>query len=151
MINLLTVLTWFTSKKEYLSNYADNESAKKAATRLWNAIDSSDWIPFVIMIILTVAICLWYFFPYNNEPGRHYHPKHWAKFGVVNLILVCITTLGLCCILTPNPSFDIWFLVKIVIANTFYALVLYYAISNIINRKGKSNAYPWYIFKNARI
>lgn len=24
MINILTVLTWFTSKKAYLANYADN-------------------------------------------------------------------------------------------------------------------------------
>lgn len=55
MINILTVLTWFTSKKAYLANYADNESAKKAATRLWNSIDGGDWIPFVIMIVLTLS------------------------------------------------------------------------------------------------
>lgn len=71
MINILTVLTWFTSKKAYLANYADNESAKKAATRLWNSIDGGDWIPFVIMIVLTVLYCWGYFFPYNNIPGRH--------------------------------------------------------------------------------
>ena len=56
MINILTVLTWFTSKKAYLANYADNESAKKAATRLWNSIDGGDWIPFVIMIVLTALL-----------------------------------------------------------------------------------------------
>lgn len=38
MINILTVLTWFTSKKAYLANYADNESAKRAAMRLWNSM-----------------------------------------------------------------------------------------------------------------
>lgn len=151
MIKFLTVLTWFTSKKEYLSNYADNESAKKAATRLWNAIDSTDWIPFVIMIVLTAFFCWLYFFPYNKHSGRHYHPKYWAIAGAINLIAVILTTLSLCYILTPNPSFDYLFLTIVIIINTIYALVLYYIISNIINRKGKSNAYPWYFFKNARL
>ena len=151
MINILTVLTWFTSKKEYLASHADSESAKKAATRMWNAIDSTDWIPFVIMIVLTCVFCWLYFFYFNEKPGRYYHPKHWVKFGGYNLIVVALTTLGLCYILTPNPSFDYWFLTKVIIINTIYALVLYYIISNIINRKGKSNAYPWYIFKNARL
>lgn len=150
MINLLTVLTW-TTKKAYLANYADNESAKKAATRLWNAIESVEIFLIIAMMVLTVVICLWYFFPYNNDPGRHYHPKHWVKFGFSNLIVVFITTIGLCWMLTPNPSFNFGLLVKIGFINTFYALVLYYIISNIINRKGKSNAYPWYILKNARL
>ena len=151
MINLLTVLTWFTSKKEYLSNYADNESAKKAATRLWNAIESGEIFLIITMIVLTVAICWFYYFPFNNKSGRHYRPKYWAIAGAINLIAVALTTWGLCCILTPNPSFDYWFLTEVTIVNTIYALVLYYIISNIINRKGESNAYPWYIFKNAQL
>lgn len=151
MINILTVLTWFTSKKAYLANYADNESAKKAATRLWNSIDSSEWILFIIMIVLTVLYSWGYFFPYNNKPGRHYRPGYWLGFGMCNLISVFLITFIVCYIFVPNPGFDIWLLVKVASANTLIALILYYIISTIINRNGKSNAYPWYIFKNVRI
>ena len=51
----------------------------------------------------------------------------------------------------PNPGFDIWLLVKVAFVNTLIALILYYIISTIINRSGKSNAYPWYIIKNKRL
>lgn len=151
MINILTVLTWFTSKKAYLANYADNESAKRAAMRLWNSIDSIDWIPFVLMIVLTVLHCWGYFFPYSNKPGRHYHPKYWVGFGLCNLILVFLMTFIVCYVFVPNPGFDIWLLVKVAFANMLIALILYYIISTIINRNGKSNAYPWYIIKNKRL
>ena len=151
MINILTVLTWFTSKKAYLANYADNESAKRAAMRLWNSIDSIVWIPFVLMIVLTVLHCWGYFFPYNNKPGRHYHPKYWVGFGLCNLILVFLMTFIVCYVFVPNPGFDIWLLVKVAFANMLIALILYYIISTIINRNGKSNAYPWYIIKNKRL
>lgn len=151
MINILTVLTWFTSKKAYLANYADNESAKKAATRLWNSIDGGDWIPFVIMIVLTVLYCWGYFFPYNNIPGRHYRPVHWFGFGLCNFVSVFLITFIVCYMLVPNPGFDIWLLVKVAFVNTLIALILYYIISTIINRSGKSNAYPWYIIKNKRL
>lgn len=142
MMNMLTMLTWFTSKKDYLKPFADDESAKKAAMKLWTAIDSNDWIPFVLMVILTAIICLYYFFPFNKMPGRHYHPKWWGVFCGVSLLAIFVVSFFVCYLLAQNPGFDYGFLFKVSAMNTIYALALYAILSWVINRTGKSNAYP---------
>ena len=143
MMNMLTMLTWFTSKKDYLKPFADNESAKKAATKLWTAIDTNDWIPFVLMIILTIAICLYYYFPFNKMPGRHYHPKWCAMFCLVAVVLVFLSSFAECWLIAKNPGFDKGFLVKVSAVNVLYALLLDFIVSIFIIKSGKSNAYPW--------
>lgn len=143
MINFLAAITWFFPKKEYLARFADNESAKKAATRLWNAIDSGDIILVIVMLLLTLAICWWYFFPFNNKSGRHYHPKYWVLWGLVALIIVFAASYFVCNMIAKNPGFDVGFLFKVSALNTFYAFVVYLFVSWTINRTGKSNAYPF--------
>lgn len=145
MINILTIhfLTWFTSKKDYLENYANNDSAKKAATKLWNAIDGGDLLPLLLVAVLTVLICGYYYFPFNNKSGRHYHPKWWGILGLVALIVAFLTTIGCCCFLADNPGFDFGLIFKAALVNTLYAAVVYFFFSVIINRTGKSNAYPF--------
>lgn len=143
MNSLLFILTWFSTKKAYLAPYADNESAKKAATKLWNAIDKGDFFLFGIMLLITLIICLLYFFPFNKMPKRHYHPKWWVIFGVITLIIVFAATYFVCTFIAKNASFDSMFLIKVSAMNTFYAVAAYLIISFLINRSGKSNAYPW--------
>lgn len=143
MINILTILTWFTSKKAYLASHAENDSAKKAATKLWNAIDGGDWILFLVMVLLTAAIAWYYYIPFNNRPGRHYHPKWWWMFGAAALFAVFVVTIGLCHVLAQNPGFDFGLILNVALMNTFYAAVVYLLFSVIINRTGKSNAYPF--------
>lgn len=143
MINILTILTWFTSKKAYLASHAENDSAKKAATKLWNAIDGGDWILFLVMVLLTAAIAWYYYIPFNNRPGRHYHPKWWGIFGLGTLVVAFTVTIVGCCISTDYWSFDFKLIFKAALVNTLYAAGWYFIISVIINRKGWSNAYPF--------
>ena len=142
MINTLTILTWM-SKRAYLAPYADDESAKKAATKLWNAIDGSEIMLFILMVVLTCIICLCYFFPFNKKPGRHYHPKWWWLFGVISLVATFVMSYVTCNVMAKNPGFDIGFLFKVSAINTFYAAFIYAIVSMIINRTKKSNAYPY--------
>ena len=142
MINILNIITW-TTQKAYLASYTENEAAKKAATKLWNAIDGGEWLPLSAMAFFTVLICLCYYFPFNNIPGRHYHPKWWGISGLVALIVAFLTTIGCCCFLAKNPEFDFGLIFKAALVNTFYAAVVYLLFSVIINRTGKSNAYPF--------
>lgn len=142
MINILTAITWLFPKKDYLAKYADNESAKKAATRLWNSIDSGDMILVAAMFILTFAICWYYYFPFNNKSGRHYHPKYWGYFFAVSFIFVLALSYAGCCMIAKNPGFDTGFLFKVSLLNAGYAVLVYLIMSMIINRTGKSNAYP---------
>lgn len=144
MINVLTILNWFTTKKAYLAPYADDESAKKAATKLWTSVDKGDFIPFLAMLALAIIICWMYYFPFNKQPGRHYHPKYWAIFLVITLLAVFGLSFALLNFaIAKNASFDIWFLVKCSLMNTLYAAFVYLITSAIINRTGKSNAYPF--------
>lgn len=143
MVNILTILTWFTSKKAYLAPYAEDDSAKKAATKLWNAIDGGDWILFLVMVLLTAAVAWYYYIPFNNRPGRHYHPKWWWMFGAAALLAVFVVTMGLCHVLAKNPGFDFGLILDVTLMNTLYAAVVYFLFSVIINRTGKSNAYPF--------
>lgn len=139
----MTVLTWFTTKKTYLSPYMDDESAKKAATKLWNSIDNGDILLFGLMFLITILICIFYFFPFNKMPGRHYHPKWWAIFGIVSIIVSFAATYLGCNLIAKNPGFDCGFLIKVSAVNTLYSSLIYVIASAIINRTGKSNAYPY--------
>ena len=144
MINVLTILNWFTTKKAYLAPYADDESAKKAATKLWTSVDKGDFIPFLTMLALAIIICWMYYFPFNKQAGRHYHPKYWAIFFVITLLAVLGLSFALLNFaIAKNASFDVWFLVKCSLMNTLYAAFVYLITSAIINRTGKSNAYPF--------
>lgn len=142
-MNILAILTWFTSRQDYLGKYANDDSAKKAATKLWNAIDGDGWVPFLLMVLLTALIAWVYYFPVNNKPGRHYHPKWWGIFGVVTLAAVFAMTIVCCFFLAKSPGFDYGLILKASGVNTLYAAVVYLLFSVIINRTGKSNAYPF--------
>ena len=144
MINYLTILNWFTTKKAYLAPYVDDDSAKKAATKLWTSVDKGDFIPFLAMLSLVIIICWMYYFPFNKQAGRHYHPKYWALFLVITLLSVFgLSFVLLNFTIAKNASFDVWFLVKCSLMNTLYAALVYIITSAIINRTGKSNAYPF--------
>lgn len=143
MTNILTILTWFTSKKAYLAPYAEDEDVQKIAKKLWNSVDGNDWIPFVIMFVFTIAICWYYYFPFNNKPGRHYHPKYWGWFGFGSIVLTFFMTIGCFYFMAKSPGFNIMLLIKAAVVNTLYAAMLYIGFSYFINKTGKSNAYPF--------
>ena len=143
---MIGLLTWFTSKKDYLTPYTEDEAAKKAATKLWNTIDSMDIILFIVMFMLTILIALWYYFPYNQRPGKHYHPKYWWIFGVGAVSFVFASTFGICYFIAKNASFDYTFLIKVSAVNALYAILVYFILSLFINKSGKSNAYPYIRF-----
>lgn len=142
MINILTILTW-KSKRDYIAPYADDESAKRAATKLWNAVEGGEIALIILMIVLTGIICWYYFFPFNKKSGRHYTPKWWWIFGVLSILVTFVASYLACNFITKNPGFDISLLLKVSGVNAFYAALLYAIVSMIINRTGKSNAYPY--------
>lgn len=143
MMNILTALTWLVPRKTYLEPYNENESQKKAAKILWNAIDKLDFSLVLFMAIITVALCYYYYFPFNEKPGRHYHPKWCGLFCLITAIFVSLFSFAVCWFVAPNPGFDIGFLMKVSAVNMVYAVFLYLIVSIIILKSGKSNAYPW--------
>lgn len=144
MVKLLNAFLFFPSKKEYLAKYADNETAKKVATKLWNSLDSQSWYLLLIMIAITIIVALLYFFPFNNRPGRHYLPKYWCSFGLGALFATFFATIIECHIAVNNVGFDYSLLFNVAITNALYAFIIYVIISFLIFRSGRSNAYPYF-------
>lgn len=141
MIGPLNALTWCT-KKTYLAPYAEDEAAKKAATKLWNTIDGCT-IPLIIgMIILTIGVAYLYFYPFNNRPGKHYQPKFWIGFGIIAFVATPFVTFSFCYFYAKNPSFDYTLLFKVSAINALYSIPVYIVTTFFLNRFSKSNAYP---------
>lgn len=145
MLKLLNILTWYTSKKAYLAPYTEDEAAKKAATKLWNAIDNSNLILVIGMILLTIFIGWGYFYPFNQRPGRHYHPKYWGIWGGIATVLTFFSTFIVCYFNAKNPSFDYALLAKVSAINALYSIPVYLIITLTINKLGNSNAYPIFL------
>ena len=141
MNNILTAITWAFPKKEYLAKFANDDSAKNAAAKLWRSIDQCDVCLVVVMAVMTLLVCWFYFFPYNQKPGRHYKPKYWRIFWIVNFVLVLVVSYFMSYAMAKNPSFDRGLLFQVSWVNALYSLVLYWCISWGFNASGKSNAY----------
>lgn len=133
------IITWMT-KKAYLASYAEDEAAKKVATKLWNDIVGHELFLLLAMAFWAILFCWLYYFPFNKMPGRHYHPKWWGIFGALTLVVVFAMTIG---IIAKNMGFDCGIVFRAAGINTLYAAVVYFLFSVFINRTGKSNAYPF--------
>lgn len=141
--HVLFILNRFTTKRAYLANFTDNDSDKIIAEKLWREIDNGDWIPFIIMVVVTLLVCGYYYFPFNNSSGRHYQIKYLIIFGFIALILVLISTFVSLLLVTEHGSFDYALLLKATGINCAYAIILYVVIACGIIKTGKSNAYPF--------
>lgn len=142
MVSFLNILWPFLSKRKYLEKYADNESAKKAAMKLWNSLEGIDWMLLLLMFVVVLAFCLIYYFPFNSVSGRHYKPKYlFTTWGIV-FILVLGATYGLNYWVAKNPAFDQGLLLKFSLLNALYALVASFIVSCLIEKMGKGNACP---------
>lgn len=145
MTNILGILTWFVSKKDYIAGYANDEDRQKIAKRLFNSVDEASLILVLVMLVLTALICCFYHFPYNNRPGRHYRPFCKRLFFLGTLVLVFAVTMVCYYFMAKNPGFDWMLLAKAYLMNTGYAALVYIMLTSLINYKGKSNAYPsWF-------
>lgn len=142
MVSFLNILWPFLSKRKYLEKYADNESAKKAAMKLWNSLEGIDWVLLIFMFVVVLASCLIYYFPFNRVPGRHYKPKYlFTTWGIV-FILVLGATYVLNYLVAKNPAFDKVLLFKFSLSNAIYALVASFLVSFLIEKMGKGYACP---------
>lgn len=146
MVSFLNILLPFLGKRKYLEKYADNESAKKAAMKLWNSLEGIDWVLLLIMIVVALGFCYYYYIPYNKKPGRHYEPKCLFTIWIILLLLVFVITFVVAYWLAKNPAFDRVLLLEMSIFNALYALVISFIVSILIEKMDKGNACPLLTF-----
>ena len=65
----LAILSWFTSRKEFLGLYKDSEAARNMAIRFWESAEQTEIPAVVLMLIVSAVICWIYYLPFNNMPG----------------------------------------------------------------------------------
>lgn len=140
------------SRVQFADQLSTNESAHTWALELWN--DLNEFAPFFIFgSIFIGAIAAWYFyFPYNNYPGRRYKMRRWLIFGLCATVIVTWTTIcSLYGIIDTrlNNVFSIY--LRIGILCGIYSISGWFITSLIIcNLPVKSNAFLFFRLKRLR-
>lgn len=138
---LLMVLNWFTSRKEFLVQFTDKNKLIQA-NRFWDSVDSNVFWLLIIMVVISLLWCRFYYKPYNNKPGRHYIPKHWYSFGGITFVVTFVASLcALCFWFVPNPKFDLKFLLTVSLINSVYSIIVYIILSYLFCKFSSTNAY----------
>ncbi len=142
---LFDIYTWLTGKKvEFLGQF-DIEEQKELyyqATQFWNSLESNAYIFVILFAVIGILVAWYYYIPFNNEPGRHYHPKWWGIWLGICFVVTFLGTLGLAYgLATPNLSGTWPIEIKLSLVNGLYAIVLYIITSVCFCIYSKTNAY----------
>lgn len=139
----LKLYEWFIGKQSaFVNSFVDNEQLKAQAKAFWKQLESGTWFYIIAFIVIAAFFAYLYYKPYNNRPGRHFRPSHWAIFGVISIVVTFLATL-LIAVLMAYPKLDGSFVIefKIALANILYAAVIYILCSLGFCLSGKTNAY----------
>lgn len=134
---------WFVGKKSaFVNSFGDNEQLRAQAQAFWKHLEAGTWFYIIAFIVIAAFFAYWYYRPYNNRPGRHFRPSHWAKFGVITIVVTFLVTL-LITVLMAYPKLDGSFVIefKIALANILYAAGIYLLCSLGFCLSGKTNAF----------
>lgn len=119
------------------------------ANALWNSFDGFAVWFLVIFLALALTVCAFYYWTYNEMPGRHYKIKHWAIWlGLAALSSAVLSfVIGA---LAVSPSMGTSFgrldlLLRISLMNALYAAGVYFLLSVLVCnvRPIKTNAYKF--------
>ena len=147
-MKIQTLYKWIAdSKSDFTNHFKNNDTLFKQAEDYWEKLDGLSNIILIIMIVLGIVMAYSYYKPYNNKPGRHYHPKHWVYFLMGTFILSLLFTFVFEYISAP-PKLDgtKFLLLKIALGNAIYASGLYVFVSVLWCNCFPTNAYRLFKF-----
>lgn len=131
-------------KQKFLAQFTD-EQVKAQALQVWNQFDNWSWLMVVGAAVITFLAVWVYYGPFNNaKKGRHYHPKWWALFYVLTLLIVFAGSMGACVGFIEthlNSRLLIPYYLEASLSNTIYSLVLFFLLSWIWCSFLHTNAY----------
>lgn len=78
------------NERAFVNSFNDN--LQDIARHFWR--DMNGVAPFFIVtaIVIGIAVCYYYYGPYNNKPGRHYKPSHWVGFMFISFLATLFVT-----------------------------------------------------------
>lgn len=147
-MKLFDIYNWaIGSKASFLNSFQNEEELYAQAQQFWNGLESNAFI-FAGIFLVMGAVWAWtYYGRYNNKPGRHYHPKHWVLLLALCAVLTFCLTLGAAYLYEAPKLNGAWPLeIKLSLANTLYALIIYILGSVIYCNYLPTNAYRLFRF-----
>lgn len=91
MMTLLSIFHW-TSQKEFLQPFVENETKLQQARLFWKSLEETDLYVGGILVFITAFCCISYYTWFNNisKPfGYHYRRRYWAgAWAVCGLLLI---------------------------------------------------------------
>ena len=147
-MKILNLYKWIAgSMADFTNQFKNNESLYNQAKAYWDKLDSLSAIIFIILVVLGIAMAYIYYQPYNNKPGRHYHPRHWFYFLLATIILTFLVTWGFEYLaIPPKIKGSGGILLRIAFCNAIYSLIPYIIISIIWCYIFPTNAYRLFKF-----
>ena len=128
------------SQSKFLDKYPTD--SEEIAENFWRSLDDACtfFVPFLLLV--SIGLCIIYFYPYNNLPGRHYKRTHWVAFYIITVLVAFLGTVILGYLRT-NPSLNgsdnlIW---KIAFGNLIYSIIIFGLFSCLIWLFGSTNTY----------
>lgn len=112
------------TKSKFLDKYP--EDSQDIADQFWNSINDSCLFFILFLIAVSIGLCIFYFWIYNEVPGRHYKRTHWLCIYLITVLLAFFGTAALGYVLT-NPSLNsssllLW---KIAFGNLLYSIAIF--------------------------
>lgn len=147
-MKLLKIYSWIAGNMaDFAKPFSENRALYDQAKGFWNKLENSSLIIVLIFLVLGIAWAAYYYTSYNNNPGRHYTPKHWILMLLVTVVVTFLVTLGFE-YFAVEPKINGAFLleVKIAIGNAFYATLAYLLTSIVWCNTLPTNAYRMFKF-----
>ena len=150
-MNVLNVMYWWVNQKKFLRNFSEDETKLQQARRFWKSLEETDLWVWIVIILLTSIVCIYYYTWFNNtcRPfGYHYRRRYWAGTLLIwwVLLFVCI-----CCIdqfvlyVGLSGSNDILWTRRV--SAIGWSTCIYILLSIIWCSCLPTNAYRWFKFK----
>jgi len=147
-MKLLKLYSWIAGNMaDFAKPFSENKALYNQAKGFWNKLENSSFVIVLIFLVLGIALAACYYTSYNNNPGRHYTPKHWILMLLVTVVVTFLVTLGFE-YFAVEPKINGAFLleVKIAIGNAVYAALAYLLTSIFWCNTLPTNAYRLFKF-----
>lgn len=130
------------SEADFLKNYQSNPTLYQEAQGFWTALSNYSVIALSLCLTISVISVFIYYKPFNELPGRHYHPKWWAIFYILTIISVfAITFLTESFIIKTHLNNVASYEFKLALVNALYSIFLFGFFSWIWCKAFPTNAY----------
>lgn len=132
-MDLATFYGWLGVSSTSLADANNNNGMRNAALTAWSHLSQYVLVFFLLMVVFSIGMAIYYYTDYNNQPKRHYTPKQWLFVGIVSLVIVFFITLVLAYVIQKPGNIEGLFMLelKLALANTIYATGLYFLTSAI--------------------